>query len=289
MNPNSLFDSLKNARRSRENFIASSEGILAGKTALVVSGGPSRMLYPRLLRELEALRGAENVILVAVKDSYRLVRDRCDIHFINSGNLKKYKYSTPPLVIYTNTSFKDHSFVKRDVTFYVEARSSMCEGVCAKKQFNDYCLSLTGPMRPLGPGIMHESILYTLKHMGVSEVHTIGWDIADEKGQNSVPIKRSSLFKYVLKGLKSIVTLRDNKYNDFVQPKIQFILKLCWYYMNYPLKLLIYQFGGTINRSSMIPGEAELVASSISETKRWLSNVGIKLVIHSNSSWMTNK
>jgi hypothetical protein len=32
--------------------------------------------------------------------------------------------------------------------------------------------------RCLGPGIMYETILYTIIHLGVSEINVFGWDIA---------------------------------------------------------------------------------------------------------------
>ena len=50
--------------------------------------------------------------------------------------------------------------------------------------FAAHTLDATGAIRPWGPGIMLESVLYTCIYLGFKQIITVGWDIADNRSSN---------------------------------------------------------------------------------------------------------
>ena len=174
--------------------------------ALVVSAGPSAVgwkeIYKRIL--------FEKPIVVCIKQSIELegLDTLCDIHFINPYNLKKYKYITKPLVIFSDSTDAPNVYNKYDLRFLVKRDPGpplLSSTVAFSGEFEKFELDKTGISRPWGPGIMYESVFYTLQHMGVTKIETIGWDIADKCGKNTHYYDQRSLFRINDSGLRRIL------------------------------------------------------------------------------------
>lgn len=259
--------SIKNIKEllvSEKNVVNTLRGSFKGRTAFVVSAGPSAIDW----REIYDRISGENPLVVCIKQAVEIegLGDLCDIHFINSYNLKRYKYKINPLVIFNGATDSPIVFNKYDVKFLVrkEPSASLQTTVAYSGEFYKHELELTGISRPWGPGIMYESVFYTLHHMGVTRIVTIGWDIADERGKNIHYYDQNSLSTVLEASIRRLFDklLANRLYNYF-----------------------LYMFGKKYNHAGMLNGEAEIISKSIPNLLRWLEKREIRLEIFSDSVW----
>jgi hypothetical protein len=259
------------------------DNVFNGRCALVISAGPSAAKWNEVYQQEKS----KIPIVVCIKGTLNLVEELCDIHFVNSANLKKYKSSKNILSIMTDNGPHTPIFGEYDVKFKVmyELIGKEDFSLARNKNFECFTLKSTGLYRPFGPGIMYESVFYTLVHMGIKEIVCVGWDIADDKGVNTnfndtKPKVDSEIYKkrldYSLK-LKQILT----RYGLL---SFAYLVK---YAISKTYTLIKYYSGFKINQANMLPGEAELVSSSLSKLKEWLVYHNIKIRIISDSRWMS--
>lgn len=274
-NNKKIIGSIKRSLADGADPVASLANKFPGYTALVVSAGPSCVQWKKVYSRL--CESEDKVILVAVKQALELLGDLCDFHFINTVNLKKYRSFDSCIVVYTKNASADPALCKRDVTFEIMERLDRDSFFLALTgNYGVYELKNTGPYRPPGPGIMHESVFFTLAHLGVSKIVTVGWDIADPGGMNSHYYdRRDSADHMVVSGAVKNIIARLG-FLVFAR-KIRGVL-------NY----FRYQMGGKINPSPMFFGEAEMVARSIPDLRCWLNKKGVALEIVSDSDWFRN-
>lgn len=236
-----------------------------GRTALVVSAGPSAIDW----KEAYHYVSEENPLVVCIKQTIEIegLNDLCDIHFINPYNLKKYQYKTKPLVIFSGATDSPRVYNDYDVKFIVEKEPSayLETTVAYSGEFCKFELEITGISRPWGPGIMYESVFYTLQHMGVARIVTIGWDIADESGRNSHYYDQKSFLKILEAGIRRVF-------------KKLGIIGIYNYFL--------FLVGRKYNYAGMMSGEAEIVSKSIPSLISWLDKRNIKLEIISKSHWI---
>lgn len=269
-----LIFNIKKSISSAKDPVKVLEDAFQGKTVLVVSAGPSAKDWRDVYKDLEN----ENPVVVCIKQAHDLVGDMCDIHFLNNWNLKKYSYNSSCLSIMTNDNFAC-SFGKYDVDFFIN-RDISKHGLCSERHFENFELSKTGVSRPVGPGIMHETVLYTMLHMGFKKIVTIGWDIADDSGLNSHFNDDNQ--KIDLSCFEGFVE-RFKRYIGGGRLKTALIVSKSL--VMKPFNMKKFELGESINRASMKTGEAELVSSSIPETIRWLSLKGVNVEIRGSSKW----
>ncbi|NDW21619.1 hypothetical protein [Alteromonas hispanica] len=250
-----------------EELIRNLKNLFHGKTAFIVSAGPSALHWKKVYDSIVH----DCPIVVCIKQTifFDELSSLCDIHFINSYNVKKWKYSDSRVFkILTKAENDPPSFCKSDLTLNLQKKESdgLTDTLCSHLQFDDYTFDKSGLSRPWGPGIMHESVIFTLLHLGIARIVTIGWDIADAKGNNT--------------------HIDDNEYkNDREKPgrKLKWLRKLRLMRL---INFVKFHFGRTINQAGMMDGEAALTSSSIPYLRSWLKKHGITLEVHSNSTWI---
>ena len=158
-------------------------GVYRGSTAVVVSCGPSLTALPA--DELRtALRG---VPCFAVKQAIDVVGDQADVHCWNAFNVRRFGRPSGHTLrcIVEEPTGRMPQWNRYDIGFpQVDGKGDLHRSVSIGRDFDRYLLTDGGP-RPFGPGIMFELVLYLAVHMGVSELLTIGWDIATPSGGNS--------------------------------------------------------------------------------------------------------
>lgn len=260
-----IIEKIKQQVASEKTSVNILKDSFMGGTALVVSAGPSatnwKEVYDRVLEE--------NPLIVCIKQAVEIdgLNELCDVHFINPYNLKRYKYKTTPLIIFSGATDGPRVYNDYDIKFLVEKdpAAHLQETVAYSGEFQKYELEITGLSRPWGPGVMYESVFYTLQYMGVTRIVTVGWDIADEGGRNS--------HYYDQKGLLTIVDSGIRRASSKLR-----IIRL----YNY----LLYLAGKKYNHAGMLDGEAEIVSKSIPSLISWLDKRGVKLEINSNSKWI---
>jgi len=267
MSNRQVINKIKEELNNGQNQIDALRNKLKGKTALVISAGPSAKYWKKKLAELND----ESLVVVCVKQTVDMndLSDLCDLHFINPFNLKKFKPNNALTILSTGIG-APRLFLKPDITFEIsdESMSDVESSLASTREFEKWTLNETGSLRPWGPGIIHETVLFSLVHMGVSKIVTVGWDIADSAGDNKHFDERDSFSNWLFK--------LTYQYSNKVK------LKRVYDY-------LLYKLGKKYNLLGMPDGEAELVAKSIPYLKEWLLSKNIALEINSSSKWMIHE
>ena len=144
--------------------------LFKGEKAHILSCGPTLTDHdPEKIREL-----LKDSLGVSIKQSFDLFGDMIDFHIYNCANFKQYDYSeNKPVVIEASTT--PYRLGECDLKFFIQERD-FNKSVAATGDFNSWTFEKQPLLRPYGPGIMYEVVFYTLQHLGVSEVITIGWD-----------------------------------------------------------------------------------------------------------------
>jgi hypothetical protein len=267
MSNRQVINKIKEELNNGHNQIDALRNKLKGKTALIISAGPSAKNWKKIFSEIND----ESLVVVCVKQTIDMddLSDLCDLHFINPFNLKKYKVNNALIILSTGKN-APKLFLKPDVTFEIcdNSMSDFNSSLASTCEFEKWTLNKTGNLRPWGPGIIHESVLFSLVHMGVSKIVTVGWDIADSAGGNKHFDEKESFANRLFK-----LTYQYS-------PKIK--LKRVYDYF-------LYNLGKKYNLLGMPAGEAQLVKKSIPSLKEWLLSKDISLEINSNSKWMTHE
>ena len=169
------------------------------------------------------------------------------------------------------------SFGSYDVTCFIDKKLN--KTLSSGLSFPDYEICKTGAMRPIGPGIMYESVFYFLQFIGVKDIHTIGWDIADLNGQNKHYDDRFVADGFELGVLKDLKMHLKATCLFGLASGLRVILR-------YPFECYKYHSHEKCNKASMRNGEADLVSSSVKFLRKWLKDNGVSLHIHGGSTWM---
>jgi len=151
-----------------------------GEECYILTCGPS-------LSEYEADQLKEKLkdkLVFTVKQAYEEFRDIADFHFFNSCNFTPFGPADGKPLISVGSSgetlpwTRDQAWDDQELDIFVKVVNdsrSIDTSLAGKRNFNDWTLDKS-VNRPWGPGIMYESVFYMAEHLGVSEVHTVGWD-----------------------------------------------------------------------------------------------------------------
>jgi len=241
------------------------KGCLKGRVVLVVSAAPSSAKWSEVYKSISG----QAPVVACIKQAVEIegLNSICDIHFINPYNLKKYKYKNKPLVIFSGAVDAPRVFNDYDLKMNVckNKNANLSETLASKLNFDDHLFEKSGIVRPWGPGIMYESVFYTLLHMGAKKIITVGWDIADSKGGNKHFYDK-----------KSIVDIVDYFFRQMCS---RFRISIIYNWVSYSL-------GRKYNHAGMVQGEAEVTSKSVPHIQSWLLSKGTELQIISDSKWM---
>ncbi len=144
--------------------------LFKGAKAYIVACGPTLLESDQ--DKLNDLLG-ENLVF-AVKQAYDIFPEHVDFHLYNCANYKKYDYKgTHPIVVEASTT--PYRLGDCDLKFFINERN-YDNSVAATGDFDLWTFDKQPLLRPFGPGIMYEVGFYTLQHIGVEEIITVGWD-----------------------------------------------------------------------------------------------------------------
>lgn len=254
--------------------------LLNGRTVLVISCGPSMKKW----REVYDGYPIDNKpFVICVKQSINDVGDVCDMHILNVFNLQRYVYNNRPFVVVGKAEGDSHFITpKCDFSYKVQKNSSeldFCTAAIQDKTLfsNNMKFSNTPSW---GPGIMYEFVIPFLVSSRVSEIVTVGWDIADENGKNS----------HYFDSIPTATALDDQIKPDKLS-NWKFILKykpvaILWSTLRCAASYVKYYLGKKVNIAGMLLGEAECISRSIPILTNWLNNNHIKIRIISESNWL---
>ena len=154
-----------------------------GQDCYILTCGPSLKQYdPGFLKE--KLKGK---LVFAIKQAYDYVPEVVDFHFFNANNFQVYKYEKSKPVVVTNSAESElacaHSIWSAqqdyDIFTFIENDKDFTKSICKSLNFEAWTFENT-MLRPWGPGMMTELVIYFALHLGVKNIHTIGWDLEAE-------------------------------------------------------------------------------------------------------------
>jgi GTP:adenosylcobinamide-phosphate guanylyltransferase len=146
------------------------KGLMKGEKCYLLSCGPT-LLNNDQEKLKDLLR--QNVCL-SIKQSFNMFEEFVDLHFYNCANFKRYEYKEDgPLVMEASTSIT--KLGNCDLKFLIQERD-FNKSLAVQANFDDWTLEKNPVLRPYGPGIMTEIVVFALEHLGFSEVITVGWD-----------------------------------------------------------------------------------------------------------------
>jgi len=155
---------------SQSDKLSFLKDLFKGERSYILSCGPTLTEHSQdKIKDL-----VSSSLTVSVKQSFSLFEEDTDFHIYNCANFKKYDYSNnAPVVIEASTS--PYRLGECDLKFFIRERD-FSKSVSATKDFDSWTFENNPLLRPYGPGIMYEVVFYTMQHLGVSEIVTIGWD-----------------------------------------------------------------------------------------------------------------
>lgn len=248
-------------------------GAYAGATAVVVTCGPSlAAIDPERLRD-----GLRSAFVIAVKQANDVVGPVADMLCFNTFNVSRYRRHRPETLWFLNREPTGTipQLNPADVVFDLTDRTGdLGASLAATRRFDDFLLDVT-PVRPWGPGILYESALYLAVHVGASRVVAVGWDIANARGNNVHfwdDRGEEAFFDAGREGARRLQATRGR----LPEPA-----KVAARWVR---ALVQHGRGAVYNKTTMLPGEADVVADSTGPLREWLADRGIDLAIVSDRS-----
>ena len=174
---------------SLEEKIALLKDSFKGETCYLLSCGPSLSDYDK-----EELREKlKDKLVITVKQANNDFSDISDFHFFNCCNLpnptggmllQHYHYDENEPIVVASSNYdagtRWSKFQKHDIFFKIPIRTEVNnEFLVYTKDFEKYNLDKTVD-RPCGPGIILETVMHVVVHLGVSKVVAIGYDLSKE-------------------------------------------------------------------------------------------------------------
>tara|TARA_Y100000310_G_scaffold93674_1_gene91188 strand:+ start:158 stop:955 length:798 start_codon:yes stop_codon:yes gene_type:complete len=157
-----------------------------GETCYIVTVGPSIKNY-----EEDYLRDKlKDKLIITVKQAYNIFRELSDFQVLSFANFNPYTYSSDNTMVVWEVFEQYHPQIILENGFKCELMLPVVgnhEPDIKKRQeqsqagtlsFDDWTLDKT-INRMYGPTIMYETVFHLAIYLGVKEIITLGWDIAD--------------------------------------------------------------------------------------------------------------
>ena len=246
-------------------------GRFSGVPALVVSAGPSAIRWRQVYDLFK-----EPPLLVCVKHVIEInseLHDMSDLHFVNPYNLKRYCYDrNRVLSFYTKNYGGEDPIQPWDVCYEIDPSAGLTGKMLANDcDFESWTLNSSGLYRPHGPGIMHESVLFTLIHLGVSSIATVGWDIASPNGYNQH---------------FNDLNAREDTSNIETAKDLRFRGAMRMVGLEKAYRIFSHYTNRTYDRIAMPLDEPSIISSSLVPLSDWLASKGVALRCYTNSPWI---
>ena len=154
-----------------------------GEDCYILTCGPSLGNYSKeFLKEK-----LKDKTVLAVKQAYNYTPEVVDYHFFNANNFQVYEYSDPKPVVITNSAESElacaHSIwtsdQEYDIFTFIKDDKDFQKSICKALNFDDWTFDKT-LLRPWGPGMMTEVVIFFAIHLGFKNIYTIGWDLEKE-------------------------------------------------------------------------------------------------------------
>jgi hypothetical protein len=241
-------------------------GSFAGQTCVVVTCGPSLQTFdPAQLRS--ALDGK---LTIAVKQAIDVVGDQADFHTWNSYNVSRFAWPSRSTIkcLVKEPTGRVVQWNRPDLSLTQEwGNGDLSRSLAHTRQFDAYGLELNQVL-PFGPGIMYELVFYLALHLGVSEIVTVGWDIANDDGKNTHFYDSSSDKEYFERGRVEGTSAPSAR--ESVPEPMRRVVRMSRTFRS-------HRSGQLYNRTTPLDGETRLVSESTADVAAWLRSKGVRL------------
>lgn len=252
-------------------------GAFEGLTAVIATCGPSLDMLPAdTLRH--AVRG---VPCFVVKQAIDIVRLEADLHCWNAYNVRRFDRYSPDTLrcIVEEPTGRVPQWNRYDIGFpQVDGRGNLARSVAHSRDFDAYLLDRGGPL-PFGPGIMFELVLYLVVHMGVSDVLTIGWDIANPMGANTHFYDSADDTEFFQRGRRPEGQPVPHGVRQRLPQPLRRVGRVA-------KTRLAHSRGATYNRTTPLPGESDAVSEATADVVSWLASHGVAISALSDSEFV---
>ena len=249
----------------------------AGDRCVIVTCGPS-------LGELDptALRAAlEGTLCLVVKQGIDVVGEEADVLCFNDFNVTRYRTPSKHTIrcaVGASTA-RVPQLNRADLRFPQErADGDLGRSLAVTRDFDRYLLG-SSDERPWGPGIMYELVLHLAVHLGVGEIVTIGWDIANAAGRNTHYYDQQ-----VVGAGDGFDRERGEAFStSSARRRLPSSIKIAG---RWGRAAWAHGRGALYNKAVPVPGESNEVAASTADAARWLGSHGIALRVVTTSTYL---
>ena len=267
--------SLKIAIRSKPSLKERIDVLLnayQGEDCYILTAGPSiNELAIERLREV--LRGK---LVIAVKQTFDIIPEHVDFHVINPYNYQIYDFKgTDPVRIIIDgegSTLKTPNY-EPDMAFEIEKTQTghRDKSLAARKDFSKYELD-HNLLRPWGPGIMYEIVLYLPVLFGCKNLFIIGWDL----GRPDTEVITRFYKKKSISGFLGHIIYK--RYSELTYNRYMKIINV--------FRTLLSSLGINIrlNEPAITKNEAKFIASSTKSLYEYLTSRNINARIISDTS-----
>lgn len=248
-------------------------GAYDGARCIIVTCGPSLGdVPPDQLRR--ALKGE---LTLSVKQAIDVTAEHTDFLCFNSFNVSRYRRPVRDTIscLVREPTGRTPQLNRADVTFTQAGGAGSLElALASTREFADHPLD-AGAARPWGPGIMYELVLHLAVHLGVTEVITIGWDIANSGGHNTH-------FYDAQLGGDGFDQERSEAFSGSAsRRRLPPMAKTA---ARWARAGFAHSRGELYNKAVPVAGETERVSASTTNAAAWLADEGIRLRVVTDSS-----
>jgi len=252
------------AAATTEAKVAALRDAYRGQRCVIVTCGPS--LSEITPAQLNA--ALDGVLTIAVKQAVHVVGRQADLLCFNSYNVRRFDLDNrDTLRVYApepSGLMVQHN--RYDLALPMASHEAdLAQSLAGTRDFARYELDRT-LARPWGPGIVHELALY----LGVTEVFTVGWDIAAGSTANVHFDDQTAEAAFFSAGRDRRPTLAGVR--GRMPPVAKRVLRTA-------RSVAAHHRGQPYNRVTMLPGEGAIVARALPATRDWLASHGADLRI----------
>jgi len=168
------------------NSIKHLKDVHKGQECILLNCGPSLNDFSEeKLKEISKDR-----VVIAVKQAYLKAPDIVDYHFWNCCNLPlpdkngihfDYGEDGPMVIASSNFAYGVRWSLFQKIDCFYRVPLFRLDGdnvfIANALNFENWTYTNNPVERPVGPGIMYETVVFALEHFGFSRVICIGWDL----------------------------------------------------------------------------------------------------------------
>jgi hypothetical protein len=247
-------------------------GAYEGERCVIVTCGPSLGDVP----PEQFRRALEGQLTLSVKQAIDVTAEQTDFLCFNSFNVTRYRTPAPDTIscLVRESTGRTPQLNRADLVFTLsEEAGDLDRALASTRRFADHPLDTATP-RPWGPGIMYELVLYLAVHLGVAEIVTVGWDIANTAGRNT----------HFYDTQLAPDGFDKDRGEAFSASEVRRALPPVAKTAARWLRAGIAHSRGTLyNKAVPVPGETERVSASTTDANRWLADEGIRLRVVTES------